>query len=82
MAHERIHDVMVIDNVAHRIHKVVVHQFKLGDVDDPELYAAQPLWEWQQSEAGKYIMENSVEVPMWHRQHDTVVWGYSYAITA
>ena len=28
------------------IHKIVVHKFSVGDVEDPDLYAAQPLWEW------------------------------------
>ena len=32
---------------------LVVHEFTLGDVDDPEIYAAVPLYEWQLSDAGK-----------------------------
>lgn len=42
---------------------IIVHKFVLGDVDDPEIYAAQPLWEWQQTDVGRWVMENSIESP-------------------
>jgi hypothetical protein len=54
----------------------------MGDVEDPDLYAAQPIIEWQNSEMGKFVMEKSVEVPMWHRQVDISNFGHSYAIQA
>ena len=76
------YDVMVIDNVAHKIHSLVVHTFSLGDVEDPELYAAQPIWEWQQTDNGKWVMEHAVEVPVFHKHVDYVTYGYRYAITA
>lgn len=62
--------------------KVIVHQFTLGDVDDPEIYAAQPIWEWQQSEAGKWVMENAVEEPYWARYNDYQSYNYQYKIVA
>jgi len=64
------------------IHKVVVHQFNLGDVDDPEIYAASPVWEWQQSEPGKFIMEHAIGEPEWRRQVDHSTYSYQYAIIA
>ena len=64
------------------IHKVVVHKFSMGDVEDPDLYAAQPLWEWQESEQGKFIMEHAIETPIWHRQADPYNYGHQYVITA
>lgn len=64
------------------IHKVVVHRFRLGDVDDPDIYAAHPIWEWQQSDMGKFVMENAIETPEFHKFTDTYHYGYSYAITA
>jgi hypothetical protein len=76
------HEVMVFGDRAHRIHKVVVHKFTMGDVDDPDLYAAQPLWEWQQSEMGAWVMERAVDTPEWHRQTDTYSYGYQYAVVA
>ena len=64
------------------IHKVVVHTFTMGDVEDPDLYAAEPLWKWQDSEQGKFVMEHAVDQPEWHRQLDHTSYGYRYAITA
>jgi hypothetical protein len=31
---------------------MIFHEFTLGDVEDPEIYAAQPLCEWQTTEMG------------------------------
>lgn len=39
-------------------HKVVVHKFSMGDVEDPEIYAAHPIYEWQQTEQGRFIMDH------------------------
>lgn len=68
--------------IVQEIHKVVVHRFTIGDVDDPEIYAAEPIWNWQQSDPGKFIMENAIDVPSFHRHIDHVMYGYQYAITA
>lgn len=68
--------------IVEEIHKVVVHRFRMGDVEDPDLYAAQPLWEWQESEAGKFIMENAIEPPIWQRAFDVNTYGNVYAIIA
>lgn len=75
-------------NLTHRIingqvcQKIVVHQFRLGDVDDPEIYAAQPIYDWQQTEAGKFVMENAVEKPEYYRQPNYQTYEFQYAITA
>ena len=60
----------------------VVHTITMSDVDDPDLYVAQPIYEWQQTEAGKWIMENSAPAPSWHRNHDIYNYGYQYQIRA
>ena len=57
---------------------IVAHSFTLGDVEDPDIYAAEPLWEWQNSEAGKWAMENCAETPSWHRV--MIPYGYSYHV--
>ena len=62
--------------------KLVVHTIKMGDVEDPDLFVAEPIWQWQQTEAGKFIMENSVQQPEWHRTMDPSVYGYQYDIVA
>ena len=72
----------VIDGEAERIHTIVAHTFNMGDVEDPDLYAAQPLWEWQESEQGQWVMEHAIDKPEWHRQADVMNYGYKFAITA
>jgi hypothetical protein len=62
--------------------KIVVHTFQMGDVDDPDLYAAEPLYQWQQSDVGKWVMENSLDTPEWHRYADPMTFGHKYAVTA
>lgn len=62
--------------------QITVHTFTMGDVEDPDLYAADPLMQWQNSEEGKWIMEHAVETPVWHRMPDTMNYGYKYSITA
>ena len=58
---------------------IVAHRFTVGDVEDPDIYAGEPLWEWQNSEAGKWAMENCAETPSWHRDIDSH-YGYSYQV--
>lgn len=62
--------------------ELVVHDFTMGDVDDPDLYAAQPLYEWQASDFGQWVMKNAVDTPTWHRHADPISFGYKYTITA
>jgi hypothetical protein len=61
---------------------VVVHRFKMGDVEDPDLYAAQPLWEWQQSEMGQWVMSHAVDQPEWHRHNNPASYHTEYAVVA
>jgi len=68
--------------VVKEIHKVIVHRFRLGDVEDPDLYAAEPLYKWQESDPGKFVMEHAIDKPIWHRQLDQSTYGYLYAIEA
>ena len=75
-------EVKIIDDEPVKIHDVVVHQFRLSDVEDPELFAAEPIWRWQQTELGQWVMENAMEKPIWHRHMDYNTYGYHYAITA
>ena len=61
---------------------VVVHHFTVGDVEDPELYAAIPIMKWQESEQGQWVMQNAVEPPYYIRETDYVSYGYRFAIVA
>jgi hypothetical protein len=53
----------------------------MGDVEDPQLYAAQPIWEWQQTEQGQWVMENSIEPPVFTINPDLNSLGYRVVIT-
>jgi hypothetical protein len=72
----------VENDVVKEIHKIVVHNFIISDVDDPDIYAAGPLYDWERSEAGQFIMKHSVDTPEWHKQIDPMLMGYRYAIVA
>ena len=61
---------------------VVCHKIRMGDVEDPDLFVAEPIWQWQQTEMGKWVMENAVQEPLWQRMADPVMWGHKYIITA
>ena len=60
----------------------VVHYINVGDVEDPDLIVSAPIYEWQQTEAGKYIMEHSAPRPMWVRNVNHMTYGYEYKIKA
>ena len=60
----------------------IAHKFYMGDVDDPDLYASEPLLAWEKSEAGQYVMANAVETPVWNVGFDNDGYGYHYTITA
>jgi hypothetical protein len=76
------HEFVVINDKVHKIYKVIVHRFKMGDVEDPDIYAAEPIWKWQESEMGKWVTERAVDTPEWHRHVDYMTYGYQYAIVA
>lgn len=61
---------------------VVVHKFTMGDVEDPDLYAAQPLYDWEHSEQGQWVMKNACDTPTWYRVADPISYGYKYEIRA
>lgn len=60
----------------------IVHSFSMGDVEDPDLYAAEPLFKWEKSDMGQWVMKNAADTPTWHRLADHVSYGYKYQIRA
>ena len=72
----------IINDQVVRFSDICVHEFTMGDVEDPDLYAAQPIYEWQQSEAGQWVMEHAVEKPFWHRTVNPYTFGHTYYIIA
>ena len=72
----------IVDDRVVRFSDICVHEFTMGDVEDPDLYAAQPISEWQDSEAGQFVMAHAVEKPYWIRQVDLNSYGHRYVIVA
>jgi hypothetical protein len=72
----------LIDGKAVRFSDVMVHSFPMSDVEDPDLYAAQPLWKWQETEAGQWVMEHAADKPYWVRKTDAYNYGFKYYIFA
>jgi len=62
--------------------KIIVHKFKLGDVEDPDFFAAGPLIEFEKSEKGRWVLEHASDIPVWTRHADFGQWGWTYTITA
>jgi len=80
--HWQAEEVKIIGDRAVRYSDVCVHEFTMGDVEDPELYAAQPLWEWQESEMGQWVMAHAVEQPYWIQSLDYNSWGHRFKVMA
>ena len=76
------HKYNVIGDRVEEAKTVVVHKFTMGDVEDPDLYAAQPLHEWENSDIGQWVMKNACDTPTWYRIADPVSYGYKYEIHA
>ena len=55
----------MVDGKPVRYSDVMVHEFYVSDVDDLEIYIADPLYKWTQSEAGKWVSSNAIETPYW-----------------
>ena len=66
----------------HKTIHYIVKEIRVSDVEDPDLIVAQPIWEWQQTEAGKYVMEHSSPRPSWHHSIDAHYYGNLYKIVA
>lgn len=41
---------------------MIFHTFTLGDVEDPDIYAAGPMLDWQRTEKGKWVMEHGQDL--------------------
>lgn len=56
--------------------KIIFHSFSMGDVDDPELYAAFPLSEFMDSEKGQWIKSHCTD-PCYIIRPDPATFGVS-----
>lgn len=81
-AHWKAEEVKIINDTPVCFRDICVLEIRMGDVDDPDIFIASPIWDWQQTEAGKFIMEHAVEQPYWVRMHDPYNYGHVYRIMA
>lgn len=80
--HWKATEVKLIGDRAVQFSDVCVHEMHVGDVDDPDIYVGQHIWEWQQTEAGEFVMSYAVEKPYWVRATDHATYGHVYRIVA
>jgi hypothetical protein len=59
----------------------IVHKFRLGDCEDPDIYVAEPIYKWQQTEHGQWVMKHGRD-QQYHMHMDYASFGYQVAITA
>jgi hypothetical protein len=59
---------------------IIFKEFYMGDVEDPELYAAQPILDWQQSEQGQWVMEHALEQPYFRVVPSIDTYGWKCSI--
>lgn len=72
----------IIDGKPVRFRDVCVKEIHMADVEDPDLFVAQPIWEWQQTEPGKFVMEHAETEPYWISGVDYSSYGTVYKIMA
>lgn len=62
--------------------KTIVYNCSLNDVEDPMVYAAQYIHEWENSEQGKWVKENAYEPPVWNVAYEIDKFGHSVRVRA
>lgn len=72
----------IIDGIPRTFVKKVIHTLQVADVDDVDLYVSGPLYQWQISPEGKFVFENAIEQPEWHKILDHNTYGYKIHIVA
>jgi hypothetical protein len=72
----------IIDGLPVRFRDVCVHEFAVGDVEDPVVYAGEPLWDWQNSDSGAWVMDNAEEKPYWIKDLNHATYTYRFRIMA
>ncbi len=52
----------------------------MADVEDPDLHVSAPIWEWQQTDQGKFCMKHASDIK-YHIRPDDHSYGYKVNIT-
>ena len=62
-------------------HDMILHEFTMGDVEDPYLMAGEPIYQWQQTEKGQWVMEHVQGEMVFHCVPDMNTMGYRVVIS-
>lgn len=81
-SHWKPEEIKIIEGLPVRYRDVCVHEFLLSDVEDPDIYAAEPILKWQRSDQGQWVMTNAQKKPYWIQHVDANTMGYRYKIMA
>lgn len=60
---------------------ITVHEFTITE-GDHVIYAADPLYDWEHSDAGQWVMEHAVEQPVFQSQFEYTSFSYKYIVRA
>lgn len=74
--------VKVVDGTPVKFVRAVVYSFILGDVEDPDLYAAEPLHHWMETDAARWVIQHAADTPSWHKMADPQLMGYRVCVVA
>ena len=55
--------------------QITFYQFRLGDVDDIDIYAAMPIYEWQRTDQGRWVMEHATDL-VYRTEPDITAYGH------
>jgi hypothetical protein len=58
---------------------VEFHMFTMGDVDDVDIYVAEPIWKWQQTDQGRWVMQHAQDL-RYYTSADPNTMGYRVSI--
>ena len=60
--------------------KYIVHTIEMGDVEDPEIYAAAPIIAFENTDKGRWLMANSYKQLEFTIQPNSRTYGYKISI--
>ncbi len=59
--------------------RVTFHEFTMSDVDDVDIYVAEPIYNWQQTDKGRWVMANATDIK-YFTSADPDTFGYRVVI--
>lgn len=65
------------------IHNVIIDRIIVSDFsEDPIICLAEPLYKWEKSEKGQWVMAHAKEQPVWNKHRDFDSYHHVFNITA